>query len=85
MLLQRELRRFPSLHGVARRALGATRPLGELAIVGIRFVAVHARLESQRLLEISAAVALDAIHRRMFPEQGIFRFRVIEALADGCG
>jgi hypothetical protein len=85
VVLHRELRRFPSIHGVARSAFGATRPLGELAIVRVGFVAVHTGLESQGLLEVPAAVTLNAVDRRMFSQQRIFRFRMIEALPDRGG
>jgi len=85
VVLHRELRRFPSIHGVTRGALSSTRSLRELPIVGIGFVAIHALLKSQGFLEISTAVTLNAVHRRMFSQQRIFRFRVIETLADRSG
>jgi len=83
MVLHCELRRLPSIHGVTRGALCAGRPLCELPVVWVGFVAIHALLKSQRLLEVSAAVTLNAVDRRMLSEQRIFRFRVIEALVNG--
>lgn len=85
MVLHRELRRFPSIYGVTRRALGSTRPLGELPIMRVGFVAVHAGLKSQWLLEVPAAVTLNAVDGRVLSQQGIFRFRMIETLADRGG
>ena len=84
MVLDGKLRWFPAIHAVARGALRPARPFGELAIMRVRFVAVHALLKSERLLEISAAMALYAVDCRMLPKQRVLRFRVIETLTD-CG
>lgn len=67
MLLDRERRGLPSVHRVARSALSAVRPLAELATVRIGLMAIHALLECQQLLEISAGMALGAIDAGMFP------------------
>jgi len=83
VVLHCEPRWFPPFHGVTRSALCARRPLGELPIVWVGFVAIHTLLKSQRLLEVSAAVTLNAVDHRMLSQQRIFRFRVIETLADG--
>jgi len=73
MVLHCELRRFPSIHGMTRGTLGAGRPLGELALVWVGFVAVHALLKSQRLFEIPTAVTLNAVDRDVLSEQRVFR------------
>jgi len=82
VVLHGEPRGFPSLDSVTRGALRAGRTLGELSIVWVGLVAVHALLESQRLFKVPVSVALDAINRRVLSEQGIFCFGVIEALVD---
>ena len=63
MILNSEFRWLPSIHGVAGRAFCTALTLGKLAVMRIRFVAVHALLEGERLFKIPAAVALDAVHR----------------------
>ena len=68
MVLHGELRGFPSLHGVTGGALDAVRALGELPVVRVGFVAIYALLGSQRLLEVSASVALDASNRRVLTQ-----------------
>ena len=73
---------FQPLHVVAGGALAAVRTLGELAVVRIGLVAVHALLEGQRLFEIAAGVALGAIDAGMFAFQRELGLRVIEALVD---
>lgn len=82
VLLHCKERGPPSLHVVAGCAFALVRALGELAIVGIGFVAIHTLLEGDRLLEISIGVALRAIHGRMVPFQRKLRFRVVEPLID---
>jgi len=76
-----KLRGFPPVHGVTRGALRAARPPSELPIVWVGFVAIHALLKSQRLLEVAAAVAQNAIDRRMLSQQRVLGFGVIEAFA----
>lgn len=63
-------------------ALCARRPLGELPIVWVGFMAIHALLKGQRFLEVAAAVTLNAVDGRVLAQQGIFCFRVVETLAD---
>src|SRR5581483_11344194 len=70
---------------MAGRAFAAVRALGELPVVRIGSVAVHALRENQRLLEISAGVATQTINAGMFALQRKLRFGVIEALADRSG
>lgn len=82
MLFHGKRRRAPSLHGVAVRALGTSSTFLELSLVRIRLVAIGAAGKCQRLLEIAICVALFATHREMFPQQGIFGFRMIKFLAD---
>ena len=80
MLLHRECRRLPSLHGVAGSALAAVGTLGKLAVVRIGLVAIHALLERQRLLEIAIGVALRAIDAGVLAFERKLRLRVVEAL-----
>lgn len=84
VLFDPELCGLESFHGVAGRALSTVGTLEELAAVLI-VVAIHAALESQRLLEIAAAVTLQAIHALMFAQQRVLGFGVIEALVEGGG
>ncbi len=81
VLFHRERRGLPSLHGVAGRALAAVRTLGELPVVRIGLVAIHALRESHRLLEISTRMALRAIDADVLAFQRELGLRVIEALA----
>lgn len=67
---------------MAGGALAATGTLGELSLVRVRLVTIHAFLESQRFLEIAARVALGTLHAGMLPEQWILGCRVIEAFDD---
>jgi hypothetical protein len=67
---------------MAGRALAATDTLRELSLVRVRLVTIHAFLENQRFLEISARVALGTFHTGMLPQQWILGCRVIEAFAD---
>src|ERR1700757_3139385 len=53
MLLDGELRRPPSVHGMARAAFSTVGTFGKLAVVRIWLMAIHALLEGQRLLEIT--------------------------------
>ncbi len=80
VFLPREQRRFPALYVVARRTLAAVSSLGELAVVRI-FMAIRALGEWNRLLEISAGMALRAIDCNVLPFQREFRLRVIEMRA----
>lgn len=51
-------------------------------MVYVRLVTVHAFLERQRLFEVTTAVTLHAIDRRMFSQQRILSLGVIETLVD---
>ena len=81
MLLHTELGGFESLHRVASGAFPSVRALDELALVLIS-MAVHAALESNRLLEIAGAVALHAINALVLAHQRILGFRVIKILVE---
>lgn len=65
---------------MATGALASIRTLRELSLVRIGLVAVRALGERNRLLEISAAVALDASDRGMFSEQRKLGFGMVEFL-----
>lgn len=80
VFLDREFRRLPALHRVTGRALSLIGALGKLALVRVRFMAVHALGKDQRFLEIAARVALSAIDTRVLSFQRELRFRVIEML-----
>lgn len=77
-----ECRRFPSLHRMTGRAFAAIRPFGELPFVRIGLVTIRAFLKRDRLFEISAAVAQNAPHGCMFPEQREWSLGVVEFPAD---
>jgi hypothetical protein len=85
VLFHAEGRRLEASHGVARGALTAAHPLGELATMRIGFVTIHTPLENQRLFEISVGMALHALDRGMFTEKRKFCFGVVEAfIQSGC-
>lgn len=67
---------------MAGGAFAATGTLGELSLVGVRLVTIHAFFESQRFFEISACVALGTFHAGMLSQKRILGCRVIEAFAD---
>jgi uncharacterized integral membrane protein len=50
---------------MARRAFALIRPLGELPIMRIGLVTIHALLKCQWLLKVAIEVALSAIHADM--------------------
>ena len=58
MIFYCKSRGLESIHRVTGSAFAAIQPLGELTVVWIGLVAVHALLKGQRFLEISAKVAL---------------------------
>lgn len=82
VVFHRELSGLEALHRMAGGALAASGPLGELPVVRIGLVTINTPLEGQRLLEVSAGVALHAFNRGVLAQQGIPGLRVIEALAD---
>jgi hypothetical protein len=53
---------LPPVHVMAGRAFALIRPLGELPIMRIGLVTIHALLKSQRLLKVAFDVALSAIY-----------------------
>ena len=68
---------------MAGSALPAVRTPGKLPIVRIGLVAVHALLEHQGFLKISAGVALGAVDTGVLAFQRKFGFGVVEAFVDG--
>lgn len=66
VVLHGEFRGFEAIHRMAGGALSSSGALGELSLVRIGLVAIHTLLEGQRLLEISAGVALRTIYRGVF-------------------
>ena len=85
VVVHRELGGLEALYRMARGALTTSGALGELPVVRIRLVTIHALLEGQRLLEVSASVALHTLYRRVLAQQGILGLRVIESLVDRFG
>lgn len=81
VLLHGEGRRFPALHFVTGRAFPRIGPLQELAIVSV-FVAIGALGEWDLFFEVAISVALGAIDFEVLAFERIFRFGVIEFLAD---
>jgi hypothetical protein len=75
-----EGRGLESLQVVAGTAIRATSALAELALVFV-LVAIHALLKGERLLEITVAVASQAIHLLVLSGQGVFSLRMVETLA----
>jgi len=75
-----KLRRLPTLNTVTGRALSAIWPLGKLTVVRIGHVAIHALLEWERLLEVTAAMTLQAVDLGVFAQQRILGLGMIEAL-----
>lgn len=67
---------------MAGGAFTAAGTLGELSLVRVRLVTIHAFLESQRFFEISACVALGTFHAGMLSQKWILGCRVVEAFAD---
>ena len=84
MLLQTERCRLESFHGVTGGAFLAAHAFCELSLVLI-VVAIHALLKSERLLEIALAVAGDAVHLLVLPEQRILGLGVVKALVQSRG
>ena len=75
-----ERRGLPAIYRVTRCAFSAIRAMGELAVVRIWLVTVHASRKGNRLLEVSASVALNTVHVRVFPQQWELGFRMIKFL-----
>jgi hypothetical protein len=65
---------------MAGRAFTLIRPLGELPIMRIGLMTIHALLKSQRLLKVAIDVALSAIHNDVFSFERKLRLRMIKAL-----
>lgn len=84
VVLHREFGRLPSLDRMATCAFAVVCALSKLPVVRIRLVAVHALRKRERLLEVTASMALDAANAGMFSQQGERGFRVIECLVKLC-
>ena len=67
---------------MAGGALSAVGALGELPIVRIGLVAVHAFLERKRLFEVSVGVALGTIDAGVLAFERKLGLRVIETFVD---
>ena len=80
VIFHRECRGFEAIDGVASRTLRPLRPLGELAVMRVGLVTVHARSKRDRLLEISTRMAERAVHGHMLSLQRVLRLGVIEVL-----
>ena len=82
VLLRSEGGGFPSLHGVTPGALSTARPFHKLPVVRVGLMAIGALLKRQRLLKVTAAMALDTTHVRVLPQQRVLGFGMIEELCD---
>lgn len=82
MLDQPELRRFPAVNQVTRRALTAIGPTGELRSMRVGTMAVGTLCERDWFLEISARVALRTRHGGVFSAERELRFAVIELFTE---
>lgn len=74
MFLDAKERRLPTFYRVAFRAFAFLGPRLELTFVRIRLMAVRAIRKGQRLLEISACMALHATYGCMLSQQRVFGF-----------
>ena len=79
VLFHAKFRRFESFHGVTRGAFPTISPLDELAFMLV-LMAIHALLEGDRLLEIAAPMALQAIDTLVFPDQRVLGLGVVKVL-----
>src|SRR5882672_22190 len=72
--------RLPSIHIVALGALALVGPRHKLTLVRVGGMAIDALGKGNLLLKIACFVTIVAAHLHMHPEQGIFRFRMVELL-----
>jgi hypothetical protein len=72
--------RLPPVHVMAGRAFALIQPLGELPIMRIGLVTIHALLKSQRLLKVAVDVALGAIYADVLSLERKLCRRMIKAL-----
>jgi hypothetical protein len=77
VLLHSKCRGFESLYSVASHAVAAVFSCGELATVRV-LMTVEASGECDRPFEVPAVMAFNALHGRMFAEQGILCFGVVK-------
>jgi len=80
VFLHREGGRLPSFDRMTGGALASVRALGELPVVRIGLVAIHALREDKRLLEVSTGMALGTVDRNVLALERELRLEVIEAL-----
>ena len=83
MFLDAKPGRLESVNRVTGGALAAVGSLRKLPAVRVRLMAIRALIEGDSLLEVTASVALNALHLRMLSEQRILCLRVIEILIEG--
>ena len=83
MFLDAKLGRLESVNRVTRGALAAIGSFRKLPTVRVWLMAIRALIEGDSLLEVTASVALNALHLRMLSEQRILCLRVIEILIEG--
>jgi hypothetical protein len=81
MFLQPELSGLESFHAVTGGTLLTAHAVCELTLMLIA-VAIHTLLEGERLLEIAFAMAGDAIHLLVFPQQWIVGLRMIKTVVE---
>ena len=79
MILDREGRRFPAVHGMAGSAFTAIGASAELTLVCI-FVAIHALRKWDGRLEVAMGMAVAARNSLVLPKQGKFCFGVVKSL-----
>jgi hypothetical protein len=82
VILYGKCRGLESIDGMAGGALATTRSPGELSLVRVRLMTVHALLKGERFFEISIRVTLRTFHTGMLAQQRILSGGMIEALAD---
>jgi len=80
VIFRRKGRGFEAVDGVASGALRSLRLLGELAIMRVGLVTIHAGSKRDGLFEISTGMAKRAVHDHVLSLQRVLRLGVIEVL-----